>query len=75
LGRFAFILGSGSRGIDCAAGARPERREAYTSYSGTLYRFALGYSGSEARAAEAVQEVFLDLLRNPAPSVTIKDER
>jgi DNA-directed RNA polymerase specialized sigma24 family protein len=50
-------------------------REAYTSYSGTLYRFALGYSGSEARAAEAVQEVFLDLLRNPAPSVTIKDER
>lgn len=41
-------------------------REAYTSYSGMLYRFAVAYSGSEARAAEAVQEVFLELLRNPA---------
>lgn len=41
-------------------------REAYTSYAGPLYRFALAYSGSEARAAEAVQEVFLELLRKPA---------
>lgn len=37
----------------------------YTSHHARLYRFALAFSGSESRAAEAVQEAFLDLIRKP----------
>lgn len=38
-------------------------RELYTDYSARLYRFGVAFCGSEARAAEAVQEVFLELLK------------
>ncbi len=41
-------------------------RGLYADLHPRLFRFALAFSGSEARAAEAVQEAFLDLLRNPA---------
>ncbi len=40
-------------------------RELYSNLQPRLFRFGLAFSGSETRAAEAVQEAFLDLLRNP----------
>jgi RNA polymerase sigma-70 factor, ECF subfamily len=40
-------------------------KELYRNHYPRLYRFALAFSGSEALAAEAVQEAFLDLLRSP----------
>jgi len=44
---------------------RVDPKELYASHYTRLYRFALAFSGSEARAAESVQEAFLDLIRNP----------
>lgn len=41
-------------------------RELYQHAQPKLYRFALAFSGSESRAAEAVQEAFLDFLRRPS---------
>ena len=38
----------------------------YQSHYSRLYRFGLAFSGSESRAAEAVQEAFLDLIRKPS---------
>lgn len=40
-------------------------RSLYAVYYPRLYRFGLAFSGSESRAAEAVQDAFLDLIRNP----------
>lgn len=48
------------------AGDAQVMRELYQQAQPRLYRFALAFSGSEARSAEAVQQAFLDLLRNPA---------
>jgi len=42
-----------------------DARALYASHYPRLYRFGLAFSGSESRAAEAVQEAFLDLIRNP----------
>lgn len=42
-----------------------DARELYNCHHARLFRFGVAFSGSEARAAEAVQEAFLDLLRNP----------
>lgn len=44
---------------------RVDPQELYARHYTRLYRFAFAFSGSEARAAEAVQEAFLDLIRNP----------
>jgi RNA polymerase sigma-70 factor (ECF subfamily) len=44
---------------------RVDPKELYAVHYKRLYRFGLAFSGSEARAAEAVQEAFLDLIRNP----------
>lgn len=40
-------------------------KELYAGYHRQLYRFGLAFSGSESQAAEAVQEAFLSLIRNP----------
>ena len=42
-----------------------DTQELYRSHYQRLHRFAYAFSGSEARAAEAVQEAFLDLIRRP----------
>lgn len=42
-----------------------DARVLYSNHYSRLYRFGLAFSGSESRAAEAVQEAFLDLIRNP----------
>ena len=44
----------------------PDIPSLYASYHPRLFRFGLAFSGSESRAAEAVQDAFLDLIRNPA---------
>lgn len=44
---------------------RVDPQELYGLHYQRLYRFALAFSGDEAKAAEAVQEAFLDLIRNP----------
>ncbi|WP_031495984.1 RNA polymerase sigma factor [Bryobacter aggregatus] len=43
----------------------PDLRQLYAHLHPRLYRFGLAFSGSESRAAEAIQEAFLDLIRNP----------
>lgn len=48
------------------AGDPQAMRELYQQAQPKLYRFGLAFSGSEARAAEAVQQAFLDLLRRPS---------
>jgi RNA polymerase sigma-70 factor, ECF subfamily len=48
------------------AGDPQAMRELYHLAQPKLYRFALAFSGSESRAAEAVQQAFLDLLRRPS---------
>lgn len=40
-------------------------RSLYAAYHPRLFRFGLAFSGSESKAAEAVQDAFLDLIRNP----------
>lgn len=48
------------------AGDPQALRELYQQAQPKLYRFALAFCGSEAHAAEAVQEAFLDFLRRPS---------
>jgi RNA polymerase sigma-70 factor (ECF subfamily) len=43
-----------------------DAKELYASHYARLYRFGLAFSGSESKAAEAVQEAFLDLIRKPS---------
>lgn len=40
-------------------------RGLYAELYPCFFRFGLAFSGSETRAAEAVQQAFLDLIRNP----------
>lgn len=45
--------------------ALPDIPSLYASNHPRLFRFGLAFSGSESKAAEAVQDAFLDLIRNP----------